>query len=481
MDLQALMAADLLDRDPGPASNDVIYQASYTCSQFHQSQAFVRGLIGPLGSGKSVACCAELMRLAHEQEPNPVDGVRRGRAAIIRNTYRELADTTIRTWNDWFPPEAVGRWDAVNNTLHIIDSDMHVEVLFRALDHLKDIKKLLSLELSWAWLNEAREIPKPVLDMLQGRVGRYPRVIDGGVTQPCIIADTNPCDEDHWWYRIFEEEDNEGFAIFHQPSGMDAYAENLENLPPGYYERLVPGHDEEWKNVYVHGRYGFVMDGKPVYPSYQDDIHVAAMPLRFIPGEELVIGLDFGLTPAAAFLQRSPLGQWKAIDEIVTEDTSTVEFAKLISYKLQHDFPLSAGNVALWGDPAGDTRAETDKETPFDVLRANHIEAQPVYTNDTVIRREAMTAQLTRLAMNGEAGLVISPKCRMLRKGMAGGFKYRRVQITGEERFHDKPDKNMYSHICEAAEYALVGAGEGDRLITSNHSMRRKPQVRRAF
>lgn len=470
------------DRDPAPANRDVAYLASYTCSQFHQSSDFVRGLVGPLGSGKSVACCAELMRLAHAQEPSPHDGIIRGRGCVVRNTYRELADTTIRTWSDWFPAESVGRWDQQNMTLHITSPGMHVELLFRALDHLKDIKKLLSLELSWAWLNEAREIPKPVLDMLQGRVGRYPAVRDGGVTQPCIIADTNPCDEDHWWYRIFEEEDNEGFAIFHQPSGMSRYAENLENLPPMYYERLSPGHDQEWVNVYVHGKYGFVMDGKPVYPQYQDDIHVSATRLEYVPSETLRIGLDFGLTPAAAFLQRSPLGQWKAIDEVVTEDTSTVEFAKMLQYKLSSEYRLALDDLELWGDPAGDIRAETDKETPYDVLRAHGLDAHPVYTNDTVLRREAMTSQLTRLAMNGEAGFIVSPKCRMLRKGMAGGFKYRRVQVTGEERYHDKPEKNLYSHICEAAEYGLIGAGEGDRLITSNRPWPHgKPRVRRAL
>ena len=113
------------DRDPAPANRDVAYLASYTCSQFHQSSDFVRGLVGPLGSGKSVACCAELMRLAHAQEPSPHDGIIRGRGCVVRNTYRELADTTIRTWSDWFPAESVGRWDQQNMTLHITSPGMH--------------------------------------------------------------------------------------------------------------------------------------------------------------------------------------------------------------------------------------------------------------------------------------------------------------------------------------------------------------------
>jgi hypothetical protein len=35
--------------------------------------------------------------------------VRRTRFAIIRNTYRELKDTTRRTFEDWIPAQS-GRW-----------------------------------------------------------------------------------------------------------------------------------------------------------------------------------------------------------------------------------------------------------------------------------------------------------------------------------------------------------------------------------
>ena len=35
----------------------------------------------------------------------------------------------------------------------------------------------------------------------------------------------------------------------------------------------------------------------------------------------------------------------------------------------------------------------------------------------------------------------------------------------GAERHHDKPDKNRFSHVVEAGEYAMLGAGEGKALI----------------
>ena len=178
------------------------YLASPTCWKFHESPAFIRGLMGPIGSGKSVACCVELMKLATEQEPSN-DGIRHSRWAVIRNTYRELLDTTTKTWFDWFPKE-LGTWRAADMEFHMEVGDLHVEFLFRALDRPDDIRKLLSLELTGAWINEAREVPRAVLDMLQGRVGRYPSMRDGkGPTRNCIIMDTNPPDTDHWLYRLF--------------------------------------------------------------------------------------------------------------------------------------------------------------------------------------------------------------------------------------------------------------------------------------
>src|SRR5688572_19054430 len=76
-----------------------IYKAGRTASFFHVSDLPVRGLLGPLGSGKSTGCCAEIMSRAVRQ-PLDSTGARRSRWCVIRNTYRELADTTIQSWLD---------------------------------------------------------------------------------------------------------------------------------------------------------------------------------------------------------------------------------------------------------------------------------------------------------------------------------------------------------------------------------------------
>ena len=75
--------------------------AGPTIKRFHDCDKFVKGLMGPFGSSKSVACCFDLYYNAQMQRKQK-DGIRRSRYGIARNTYKELWDTTIKTWVDWF-------------------------------------------------------------------------------------------------------------------------------------------------------------------------------------------------------------------------------------------------------------------------------------------------------------------------------------------------------------------------------------------
>lgn len=443
------------------------YKAPPTLARFHKSDAFYRGVMGPIGSGKSTGCSWEVFRRAQEQEPSQGSKKRRSRWAVIRNTYRELQDTTVRTWLDWFPEEATGQFRpgdmAHEIRLELEDGTLvECDVLFRALDRPQDVKKLLSLELTGAWVNEAREVPRTVVDMLGGRVGRFPSARGGGPTWSGVIMDTNPPDMDHWWYRLFEESDPEGWEIFRQPSGLSDKAENLENLPGGreYYTRQMGGKDDEWINVYVHGDYGFVSDGKRIYPEWHDSSHVGEIDPD--PSLPLYVGIDFGLTPAATFGQQDAFGRWLVVDELVVEDMGAIRFAEQLKHKLQTDYRGFA--VDLWGDPAGEQRSQVDESTPFQVMHAQGLNVTPAPSNDFTVRREAVAATMRRL-IDGKPGLMVSPNCRTLRKGLGGGYCYRRIQVSGDERYHDKPDKNRFSHVCDAQQYMMLGAGEGDTVV----------------
>ena len=155
---------------------DIVYKAAKTASLFHRSKAFVRAIRGPIGTGKSVTCCMEIIRRGAEQAP--YEGVRKSRWAAIRNTYPELTSTTIKTWQDWAGEDrAPMSWDAPitsNFRQKLKDgTTVEIEVMFISQDRPADVKKLKSLDLTGVWLNEVSEMPKAVLDMATGRVGRY--------------------------------------------------------------------------------------------------------------------------------------------------------------------------------------------------------------------------------------------------------------------------------------------------------------------
>lgn len=436
--------------------NEMDYTAPKTIKRFMESSALWRLIIGPFGSGKSSGCTTELLRWMIEQAA--WEGVRHTRFAIIRNSYRELKDTTLNTVQDWFPSPIYNYVEA-EATMYVKFNDVESEILFRALDTPADVKKLLSLDLTAAWINEAREVPRQVFKMLKGRVGRYPSVRKGGATKRGIWMDTNPPDSDHWIHKIFEEQKPEFHEVFHQPSGLSPEAENIKYLPGGrnYYTEMMAGEDESFINVYVHGEYGFVRDGKPVYPEFKPALHVLKEIPKVDPYATLILGMDFGLTPTIVVIDKTPM-QYRVVEEYVAEDSGANMFAAFVKRDLAQKFPHAT--FRGWGDPAGAQRAQTDEQTPFDIVQAAGLPIDPTVTNDFIRRREAVAGPLLRLNMAGQPWLMASPKCVKWIKAHHGGYHFKRVQVSNEERYMDLPNKNEYSHIADATQYGLLGEGE---------------------
>lgn len=444
-----------------------------TIRAFHQSQVFVRVLLGPIGSGKTTAAIVELAIRAAQQKPAP-DGVRRTRFALIRNTAPELTSTTIKSFRAWFP-DGVGKWNMESPiTFSMRRGDVEAEFLFLALDRDEDVRKLLSLELTGAYLNEAREIPKSVLDAVTGRVGRFPPMRDGGPTWRGVIADTNPPDSEHWLYRLAEIERPDGFAFFKQPPGDGPDAENLENLPPDYYALAKVGKDEDWIKVYVRGEYGFVQEGKPVYSSFRDSVHVAPDPLEPVPSLPLLLGVDFGLTPAAIIGQRLQDGRWLIVDEVVTDDCGVTRFAQMLSQYVARTYPRMY--VEGWGDPAGNQRAQTDEQTCLEIMRTHTgWRWHPAPDNALTLRLEAVRGALNRL-VDGRPGLLLSPRCAVLRKGFAGGYHYRLARTGFGTTYSEEPAKNAYSHPHDALQYLLSGGGEASVVLNRQRNASALPK-----
>lgn len=453
------------------------FPAGPTIARFHQSEAPVRCIRGPVGSGKTTGCCIEVIRRAQEQAAGP-DGIRRSRWAIIRNTAPQLTTTTLRTFQELVPATHAKVSMDSPITVRLQSGGLDAEFLFLALDNEQDVRKLLSLELTGAFVNEAREVPLAVIDQLTARVGRYPSARLGGATWSGIVMDSNAPDAQSWWYRFAEVEHPPGWEFFTQPSGLAPDAENLQNLNQNaqslklaandparllkgrqYYERISSGKSVDWVKIYVNGEYGFSLDGKPVFPEYSDSVHTAQVVLDALPNAPVIAGVDFGLAGSACvFLQRDARGRYLLVHEIVAENAGVETFARLLMLEFAEAFP--GNEVQIYCDPAAGQRSQLDERTALQFLKGLGLPAKPAPTNDILLRLEAVRRVLSRL-VEGKPGLIVCPNCTHVRKSLAGGYRYRRIHVSGTEKFADVPEKDEHSHIADALQYALLGAGEG--------------------
>ena len=495
------------------ASLNLDFSKSRTVWDFLRDDSFVRGIMGPVGSGKSYACAAEIMLRAVKQKPSPRDGIRRSRFAVVRNSYPMLRTTTLKTWMEIFPEHIWGRahWSPpITHHIKLPSSDgaagVDCEVIFLALDQPKDVRKLLSLELTGAWINEARELPKAIIDGLTHRVGRFPVQADGGPNPfRGIWMDTNPMHDDHWWWRLAEGGEaplgEYAWKFYKQPGGVietpsddlpsepefngfvqsagkwwqvNPSAENITNLPGGYYEQLVGGKQLDWIRCYAKGEYTYVQEGKPITPEF-DDESMTVDGLEYDPSLPIQIGLDFGLTPAACFGQRSVSGQWRIIHELVSFDMGLERFGNTLKAELETLFPKA--EVMIWGDPAGQQRDQIFEVTAFDHLKTLGLTARPAATNDWKTRREAMASPMIRY-IDKAPGLLVDRKCTRTRKALAGGYHFSRVSMgAGQERYRDVPNKNEHSHIGDAYGYLVLGGGEHKRMTRAPTTWARMPQA----
>jgi hypothetical protein len=475
-----------------PIDFDKIEMTDYipepTAAAFHASTAFVRGVMGPFGSGKSVACIMEALSRAREQIPNKM-GVRRSRWAFVRNTYPELISTTLNTWIDWVP-EAICPIKRSPVLKAVLDQELPdgtriwMEVIFLALDTEQDVGKLKSLELTGAFLNEASEIAPEVLEVATSRVGRFPSKKDGGFNWTGVIMDTNPPPIGHWWQELDEVTQPDKYEFFRQPPALllkmgtgceidgeaipPVYVPNtgqVHGIPPAenvrnhvlgfdYYLNMAAGKSMDWVKVFIQGEYGMVAKGKPVYQEYSDSFHCAKKPIEIIRGLPILLSFDYGRTPACSVLQMSPTGQVRVLREYLAEGMGLQSFLpEVIRPALFKEF--RGMDIIVTGDPSGSYGNEATELTCEKILRDAGFNYQPAITNKPNARIEAVVSFLVS-NVEGKPGFQIDPSCKVSREGFASGYHYRKIKTAAGTRYSDAPEKNEFSHIHDAIQYACL-------------------------
>ncbi len=440
-------------------------------AQFMSATGIVQILTGPLGGGKSTCALFKLLAIALAQPV--VNNRRRARHIILRNTGGQLRDTIKPLVDQWFveaPEQALGTWNLTDLKFYLKmqladETILDMELWCMAADTPEDVRRLLSTECTAAWVEEGREVNSEVFAGLQGRVGRYPSVMNGGVAYPCTLVTTNMPVVGSYWHDVMVNEP-EGWDIFHQPA---AVLEDLtlnpvrENpyLPDGYYENQISGKSEEWINVYLKCRFGTDVAGLPVYrSSFNRSMHIARAhydPLR-TPAYPIVVGMDNGLTAAAVLIQPNVRGKLIVLDECFVPLGQTMGVERFLDNLL---IPLLRRQY--YGcrfifrlDPACFDRQQYDEVTIAQGVQSKDHEFVVLKspTNDPEKRISAVEQALVR-QIDGEGYLQINPQCKHLINAMEWGYKYA-ARRDGSPNTNNDPVKDIYSHVSDACQYGVL-------------------------
>jgi hypothetical protein len=460
----------------------VDFRTPPTVGRFMLDDSFCRLIMGPVGSGKSAGCFMELLRRARLQEPDS-QGVRRTRFAIVRNTLQQLRQTCLADIQLWL--SSICRYRVTDATVQIrldlsdgtkVESDW----MLIPLDTKQDQQRLLSLNLTGAWVSEFREIDLSIIDALAGRLGRYPSKAISKPSWYGIIAESNPPDEDSEWYTKLEIAMPPNWKLFKQPGGLEKTAENLPNLPEKYYENLEANNNADWVDVHVHANYGKSLSGQAVFrATFRPDFHVTYEDIESIPGMPVMIGQDFGRTPCALIGQIDNVGRLVIFREVTSEDMGIEKFCthSLRPILYQH---YQGKEIFLVGDPSGKFKGQISEESPFDALIRLGFKIYGAPTNDIEPRLRSVEQLLLHQIDGGPMLLINGTHCPQLVQAMKFWYRYRRKQ-TGV--LDDKPEKNHpWSDLADCLQYMALSTNGNyiGKLISRSRAKPRGPGFSKA-
>jgi len=427
------------------------YTPPPTLARFMRSPKRVRAVRGPVGSGKSTAMVIELFRRGIAQAPSR-DGIRRTRNVIVRNTLQQLKTTALPTIEQTL--RGLTHYKVSDQKVIIEFDDVHMEWLFLPLDTPENIQRLLSLELTYGWLSEFREIDAEIAMNVLSRCGRFPSKLDGGPTDYGLIMESNSFSEDSEWFDHLEKDLPDNWGYFVQPPGLPA-GENLENLPPMYYADLMESNTEDWVDQYVYNQIGPSLSGQAVFrATFSSKDHLTELGdtdgLEYIPNRPMVCGLDVGRNPAALFGQMDPKGRVAVLRECFAENKGIEKFVIEDLRPLMFDhFP--AAHVIFVIDPTARNKSQIGEESVFTTLRRLGFSVVLASTNFIDPRLRAVEQLFNR-----REGIIIDRyACPFLVRALQHEYRYKRKK---SKQLDETPEKlHPWSDLADGFQYLCLG------------------------
>jgi hypothetical protein len=498
-----------------PFDEAVAYFPGPIAEALYWSDDDIAGIQGPVGSGKTTTTLKSRLRRAMMMPRSTIDGWRRYKLLVVRETYRQLWSTTIPSYLEVFPRH-LGAWSGgrgapVSHVVQFDDGHGPIEFRVEFMAFGDDvISSLRGVQTTDIWLNETDTVPVEVLTAGIGRIDRWPGAQHFEGYPPAlrgygqIVCDFNAPDEDNWTFRMFHDAEErqritealtaglpEGarpirIAFFNQPGYGQPGCENLAKLSAAYYPRQLAAMRLQGRgdmiDRLIYNRIVYLRAGEPVFKrEFNRRMHVAEAAIPPEPGAGLMIGLDQGFKGAAVIAQFLEPFHWRVLGELhfPNDRLMAAEFGQRLARLIEDrwpGWPIEGG----WGDMAGEHGASqaADENDTWNRLVGRaagfRVRPQKIGTNRVQPRLEAVRAALEHVH-GGQPGLLIDPSCRFLIRGFEARYVWKdEVDASGDKR--KTPDKSLTeANVMDALQYLLLSKHRANGLSPISFPVRQDP------
>lgn len=401
---------------------ELAYKPNRKQDAAHRDPATIRLVTGGWGAGKSYFLIFEALGMALYEGAG-------GLFCFVRKTHKSIRDSTYEQFRQAIPARMViaERRDAHNEEVQIIGGS---RFWFRGID---DWRKFGSTAFDGILIDEADELTPADFRALRGR-------LRGPIGPRRMVLVCNPPDHQHWLFEQFVTKGLKDSSVHHL-----SMLDNAENLPPDYVAQQVANLTPREARRYIHGLWGFIGSGDPVYET-SDTLHLGDLqPQR---GVALVRGWDFGFRhPCVSFGQALPTAHQNVLDELVLKNTDLPMVVEVVLRKTHERFPGMA--VVDYCDIAGQ---QTDQWgfTAVRYLRAQGIYPRfrklPLKASIEVVRRQLRTLHQGRPLL-----MFDRTHCPRTFDAFSGGYAW---DVKRDEPAKDP--ESWYDDIADAVRFWIV-------------------------
>lgn len=307
---------------------------------------------GGFGSGKSFIGALLGLELARKYQ---------GSTGLVGAlTLKQLEDTTLVSYYEHL--DLLGLVEGVDYTYNktkmrfIFHCWGDSRVLFRELNEPRKVK---SLNIAWAHIEEASELHEDAFDMVLSRLRQ------SGISRYRLFLTTNPQPGKGWIHRVFVEKELKSFAgknISYRR--IIAPSNENTNLPDSFLESMKQKYDAEYYRINVMGQDGDYTAGlvcKDWSMANVDDS------VEYEEDKTLYLTCDFNVDPMSWHCAHRYNGEYRFFDEVVIENTSIIETAQeFIARYGEH-----SKGIIVTGDASGSNRTdagEKPQDTRYKIL-----------------------------------------------------------------------------------------------------------------